>query len=57
MTPCELRSVELLLARPLENLLTIMGYKALSAGDMLHYRLENGNLARVFIAQGCSGIY
>jgi exosortase/archaeosortase family protein len=57
MTPGELRSVELLLARPLENLLTLMGYEAFSAGDMLHYRLENGDLARVSIAQGCSGIY
>ena len=57
MTPGELRSVELLLARPLENLLTLMGYEAFSTGDMLHYRLENGDTARVSIAQGCSGIY
>jgi exosortase/archaeosortase family protein len=57
MTPGELRSVELLLTRPLENLLTLMGYEAFSAGDILYYRLENGDSARVSIAQGCSGIY
>jgi exosortase/archaeosortase family protein len=53
----ELHSVEFFLAKPLENLLVLMGYEAFSTGDMLHYRLENGNLAIVSIAYGCSGLY
>ncbi|HIA10784.1 MAG TPA: exosortase/archaeosortase family protein [Flavobacteriales bacterium] len=49
--------VEILLTNPLKNILSLMGYEALSVGNTLHFRLENGNLVYVSIAQGCSGIY
>ena len=53
----ELRSVELLLSIPLENLLNLMGFEAFAIDDQLHYRMVDGNLGIVSIAYGCSGLY
>ncbi len=57
MTPGEQQSVEIFLTLPLTNLLNLVGFDTYAAGETLHYRLDNGEIAIVSIAQGCSGLY
>jgi len=57
-TLAESRIVNMFLARPLDNLLSLLGYEVWADGGSLYYQdLEAGRTSVVSIASGCSGIY
>ena len=54
----DIKIVNLFLARPLENLLNLLGYPFYSSGQDIYYTdLQAGFTRKVGIAESCSGIY